>query len=131
MRTGMGFMINRRPRGDPHLTVTRPEIKKALPAGRAYRMQGLRLTVEPASSEPLPLYLSSDCFSCDDGHVLLRADALLDELDIAIDQGEQGVILAHANVGARTNRGTALTHDDAAGVDRLAAVDFHAEAFAF
>jgi len=65
------------------------------------------------------------------GHVLLRTETLLDELDGTIDQREQGVILAQANVGARTNRGAALTDDDAAGVDCLAAVDFNAEAFAF
>ena len=50
------------------------------------------------------------------------------ELDVAVDQRKQRVVLADADVQARMNRGAALAHDDTAGTDHFAAVDLHAEA---
>ena len=47
----------------------------------------------------------------------------------AINEGEQRVVLAHAHVLAGVVLGTALTHDDVAGYQSLAAEDFYAEAF--
>src|SRR5690606_38187416 len=59
------------------------------------------------------------------GATLLRAlDA---ELDLAVDQREQGVVAAEADARTRVELGAALAHDDVAGSDRLAAVDLDAE----
>jgi hypothetical protein len=46
------------------------------------------------------------------------------ELDHAVGQGEQGIILAAADVAAGLKARAALPDDDAAGPDRLAAEDF-------
>ena len=55
-----------------------------------------------------------------DRHVLAAEFAFM-ETHAATGQREQGVILAHANVGARVHLGTALTNDDvAADVDLVA-----------
>src|ERR1700710_66251 len=62
--------------------------------------------------------------------MLLRC-ALRRKRDVAVGQREQGVILAHADVIARVHAGAALTDDDAARVDCLAAVNLHAEALGF
>src|SRR5471032_1917057 len=59
---------------------------------------------------------------------MLLCCALRRKRDVAVSQREQGVILAHADVIARVHAGAALTHDDAACVDCLAAVNLHAEA---
>ena len=48
--------------------------------------------------------------------------ALGRELDLAVDQREQRVVLAHADVHARMDLRAALADDDAAGADGLAAV---------
>src|SRR6266705_2043392 len=45
----------------------------------------------------------------------------------AVDQREQRVILARADVGASVEFGAALTHDDRAGRHDLAAEHLHAE----
>src|SRR5580658_10560810 len=50
-----------------------------------------------------------------------------DELDRAVDQSEEGVIAADPDIGARTELGSALAHDDIAGDDRLAAELLDAE----
>jgi len=48
------------------------------------------------------------------------------ELHFAIDQREDGEVVAKADVFAFVKLGAALANDDAAGLDDLAAVDFHA-----
>src|SRR5688500_5888764 len=53
------------------------------------------------------------------------------EANVAADQREQRVVLAHADVHAGVQRRTALTNDDAACADRLAAEDLDAEALRF
>src|SRR5690606_9383897 len=67
----------------------------------------------------------------DDAHVAAIEGALHFELDHAIDLGEQGVVLAHADAVTGVELGAALTHDDVAGLDGLAAIHLHAKAFAF
>src|SRR5690606_7819048 len=49
------------------------------------------------------------------------------ELHKAIGFGEQGVVFAQAHVHAWVKLGAALTHDDATGIDGLAAEHFNAE----
>src|SRR5262245_9468618 len=56
--------------------------------------------------------------------------ALAVELDCSRRQGEEGVVLAPADVAAWMEAGAALADDDAAGSDRLAAVDLDAETLA-
>jgi len=56
--------------------------------------------------------------------------ALAVEEHLAVHEGEQGPIAAGADVLARDELRTALTHEDAAGGDDMAAVFFHAETFA-
>jgi len=52
------------------------------------------------------------------------------ETDGAVHEGEDGVVAAEADVLARHKLRAALTDDDVAGDDRLAAVNFNAEALA-
>ena len=52
------------------------------------------------------------------------------EADVAVGEGEEGVIAAHADVIAGVEFGAALTDEDGAGGDELTAVAFHAEALA-
>src|SRR3546814_8123524 len=66
--------------------------------------------------------LSSDVCSSD---LLLRA--LDRELDLAVDEREQGVVAAEADAHAPMELGAALANDDVAGFDRLATIDLHAE----
>ena len=49
------------------------------------------------------------------------AAGLLPEGDLALDKGEQCVILAHANILAGMNFGAALAHYDIAGENRFTA----------
>src|SRR5437660_120206 len=58
------------------------------------------------------------------------APPLAVEVDCAGGQGEEGVVAAEADVAAGVEAGAALADDDAAGLDRLAAEDLHAEALA-
>ncbi len=60
----------------------------------------------------------------DDGATLLLTTN--GELDRAVDQCEQGVILAHADVVARVELGTALANDDFASLNQWTAVAFSA-----
>ena len=55
--------------------------------------------------------------------------ALGSELHFAVDQCEQSVILAHADVVTRVNARTALTDNDAASIDALTAVHLDAQSF--
>ncbi|SOY51190.1 conserved membrane hypothetical protein [Cupriavidus taiwanensis] len=63
--------------------------------------------------------------------MLLLGRALDGELHVAVDQGEQRVVLAHADVVAGMHAGTALADDDAAGVDGLATKHLHAQTLRF
>lgn len=54
--------------------------------------------------------------------------AAVDELDAAIDFGEEGVVGAAADVEAGFNFGTALTNDDGAAGDGLTGEELDAEA---
>src|SRR5690606_40858838 len=67
----------------------------------------------------------------DNAHVATTEGALDFELDHAVHFREQGVVLADANAVAGVELGTALTHDDVAGLDDLAAIQLHAKAFTF
>src|SRR5690606_6048817 len=49
------------------------------------------------------------------------------ELHPAVDQREQGVVLADADIGAGMELRAALAHDDRAGADGLSAVRLHAQ----
>src|SRR6202012_4267612 len=49
------------------------------------------------------------------------------EFDGAVDQREQRVVAPQAHAGTGMELGSALTHDDVAGFNSLAAVDLHAE----
>ncbi|SPC11355.1 membrane hypothetical protein [Cupriavidus taiwanensis] len=66
-----------------------------------------------------------------DADLLLLGRALDGELHVAVDQGEQRVVLAHADVVAGMHAGTALADDDAAGVDGLATKHLHAQTLRF
>ena len=48
---------------------------------------------------------------------------------MAVHQGEQGVVLAHADIRAGVELGAALTHDDGACADQFAAESLHTEHF--
>jgi len=61
--------------------------------------------------------------------VLVLSSALNHKLDFAVDQREQGVILAHADVFTWVHLGAALANNDAACVDYLATVNFDAQSF--
>ncbi len=64
------------------------------------------------------------CRLNDDGAtLLLTTDG---ELDGAVDQCEQGVILAHADVVAWVELGTALANNDVASLNQLTAVALNA-----
>ena len=64
------------------------------------------------------------CRLNDDGAtLLLTTDG---ELDGAVDQCKQGVILAHADVVAWVELGTALANNDVASLNQLTAVALNA-----
>src|SRR5690606_5954396 len=64
-------------------------------------------------------------------HDLLVQRALEAELNLAVDQREQGVVLADADVGAGMEASAALAHDDRASRDLLAAKNLDAQSFRF
>ena len=64
-------------------------------------------------------------------HVDVGVTSAVLELYSTINQGIEGVVLAHAYVLARTVLGTALTADDVTGLGKLTTKNLHAEAFAF
>src|SRR5690606_31784611 len=66
-----------------------------------------------------------------DRHGLLVQRALEAELNLAVDQREQGVVLADADVGAGVETGAALAHDDRASRDLLAAKNLDAQSLRF
>ena len=55
--------------------------------------------------------------------------AFSSKLNDAVSQSKQGMVFAYANVVASMKLGTALTHDDAAGVNGLTAVGLDAQSF--
>ena len=69
--------------------------------------------------------------SCDNAYVATTEGAFYFKLDHAFDFREQGVIFTHANAVASVELGAALTHDDVARNDNLAAIHLHAKAFGF
>jgi hypothetical protein len=67
---------------------------------------------------------SRDCrrrsiIGSDDADRAALLQALGRELDLAVDQREQGVVAAEADARTRVEVGTALTHDDVASLDGL------------
>ena len=60
----------------------------------------------------------------------MHAAVVLIVADDAGDEGKERVVPADADIGAWMEFGAALTHDNAAGIDRLTAKHFHAEALA-
>jgi len=50
--------------------------------------------------------------------------------DVAVGKGEEGVIAAHADIGAGVKLRAALTNEDGAGEDELSAKAFYAETLA-
>lgn len=69
------------------------------------------------------------CRLNDDGAALVFATN--GELHRAVDQCEQGVILAHTDIVARVELGTALANDDVASLNQLTAVALNAKSFGF
>jgi len=53
------------------------------------------------------------------------------KLDFAVHECKQSVVFAHADVLACMELGAALTNDDAACIDGLAAVNLDAQSFRF
>jgi len=64
-------------------------------------------------------------------NILAVLGATVDELDLAIDSGEQRVIAPEANIRPGMYAGTALTNQDIASQNLLAAEALDAKAFAF
>src|SRR5690606_30701780 len=63
----------------------------------------------------------------DDAHRATLLRTLDRELDLAVDEREQGVVAAEADAHARIELGAALADVEVAGFDRLATIDLHAE----
>ena len=73
---------------------------------------------------------STALFRCLNRHVYtdeLAAELAVAERDGATGKREEGMVLAHADIGARIIFGAALAHDDVAAGDALAAELLHAE----
>ena len=75
-----------------------------------------------------------DLFSAISGDTLLgvcgndRHDlAILDELHLAVLEGEEREVAAAADVGARVDLGAALADDDRTGLEKLAVIGLDAE----
>jgi len=68
----------------------------------------------------------TDLRDCDDVDRLAFCWAFFGEFHFAVDFGEQGVILAHANVAAGVKPSSALTNDNAACGDQFTAIGFYA-----
>ncbi|SOB54416.1 hypothetical protein PLUA15_500084 [Pseudomonas lundensis] len=99
-------------------------------------MQETHPTNEKAPSQdralPATKLLRCDDFSLrNDAYIATTEGAFNLELDHAFHFREQGVIFAHTNAVASVELGTALTHDDVAWNDSLAAIHLHAKAFGF
>src|SRR5687767_7627922 len=113
----------------------------AQPLLRVHRVRGSRATAgraemkSPAKAGPSDLQRVAGSslgliqwqLLADDAHGAALLRALGRELDLAVDQREQGVVAAEADAHARMELGAALADDDVSGFDRLAAVHLHAE----
>src|SRR6478672_1002150 len=69
----------------------------------------------------------SDRSGRSNAHSVLVHRSLDREEHVALHQGEQRVVLAHADVGAGVELGAALAHDDGTGADEFTAESLHAE----
>jgi hypothetical protein len=69
--------------------------------------------------------------SRNDAHVTAIELALYFKLDHAFDFREECVIITHDNSVTSVELGAALTHDDVACFDSLAAIHLHAKSFGF
>ena len=67
----------------------------------------------------------------DDFHELAVLRTAGHELHLAVRRREQGVVAAETDVQARMEVGAALTHDDVAGENLLAAVALDAQSLGF
>src|SRR3546814_7432085 len=85
------------------------------------------LTRSPAEAGPLDIAVSHPSAGSDDADRAALLRALDRELDLAVDEREQGVVAAEADAHARMELGAALANDDVAGFDRLATIDLPAE----
>src|SRR5687768_6352123 len=107
MRQGRGFAVS-----NPGSLIPNPG--SASTNEKPRRKRGLRRTGRAGSGR-------------NDVDRLARFGALDLEFDRAVDQRIQGVVAAEADAAARMEARAALAHDDVAGLDRLAAIDLHAE----
>lgn len=64
-----------------------------------------------------------------DAHYFTLWRALDAEIDLAVDLGEQRVVLAHANILTGMNSRAALTNDDTSSRNQFAAKSFYPQAF--
>jgi hypothetical protein len=97
---------------------------KRLHLGQSLSIEGLRLTTASTGVvRETPVQIR-----CYNGDELLRASTF-DTNFLAVHQSEQGVVFADAYAFAGAHWGAALTNDDAASIDSLAAVNFNAQAF--
>ena len=82
-------------------------------------------------STPMPGHGCRRCLDQASAETMLTVRRFLAPLDrelhLAIHEGEQGVVTAQANARTRVELGAALTHDDVAGFDGLAAEDLDAQ----
>ncbi len=80
-----------------------------------------------------PLYRGANpnALSVNNAHELAVLRTLLLELHVSVSLGEQRVVTTAADIDARVETSAALTNDDVAGNNFLAAVDFNAQAFTF
>src|SRR5205085_11512706 len=86
-------------------------------------------TRSPARSGPRDTAARVVLLALDHAHRAAALRAFQREVHLAVLEREQGVIAAHADTQARMELGAALTDDDVAGFDGLAAVHLHAEVF--
>jgi hypothetical protein len=49
--------------------------------------------------------------------------------DYAVNQSKKGIVFANSNVQARVDLGTALAHQDVAGLNKLAVLSLYSQAF--
>src|SRR3712207_4688450 len=115
--------------GAPPLCLERcaqsPASRASVPGGRA----GGRNTTRVARTAATLLEEGrSDCGGFSRRHVDHTATTLGAELDVPLDQGEQGVVAAAPHTVPGVEVGTALPDQNLSRVDQLAAEPLHAEA---
>ena len=67
----------------------------------------------------------------DDAHRATAPGALDRELNVPLNESEQGVILAEADVLTRMEFGAALANEDVPGEDHLSAIAFYTQTLRF